>query len=123
MVTTITLTDSMVGTVISPAADGFITKMTMTQAQWPAWQQENHFAFPLPRGRWTSGRLVLTDLGGVGRRVFNFATQHGVFFGSRVLMNGGSIGFRGDLFLEAIPKGQEWEVDFSDVPVRSQQAA
>lgn len=122
-ITTVTITDALIGTIVSPGPDQFITRLVMTQSQWPTWQQEHHLALPYPHGRWTGGRFVLRDLGGAGQRVFNFATQHGVFVGSRILMNDASIGFRGDLLLECLPRGQEWEVDFSDVPVSVQQAA
>ena len=70
--TTIILNDTLVGTVISPFPDGFVARLMLTQSQQPAWQQEHRLALPYPRGRWTSGRFVLTDQGGAGQRVFNF---------------------------------------------------
>ena len=123
-ITNITLDATKIGQVISPAPDGFVVKLMMTKSQTPAWQQEHHLAFPYPRGRWTSGRLVLTDLGGAGQRVFNFSTQSGALTGGHVVMSGGqSFQYRGDLLLECCPLGQVWELSLSDVPVRSQQAA
>jgi hypothetical protein len=114
----------LVGQVISPFPDGFIAKLVMIKSQWPAWQQENFLVAPYPHGQWKSGRFVLRDLGGAGRRLLNFASQHGVLTGGQTLLaSGQSFGFRGDLVLECCPLGQEWEIDFSDVPVRSQQAA
>jgi hypothetical protein len=122
--TKITLNDTLVGQVVSPFPDGFVVRLMMTQSQWPARQQEHHLAFPYPRGRWTSGRFVLTDLGGAGQRVFNFASQHGVLTGGHVLLTGGqSFQYRGDLLLECLPTGQEWELSISDVPVVRAEAA
>jgi hypothetical protein len=117
-ITRATINDTMIGTVISPFPDGFIAKMTMLKSQSPAWQKEHHLAFPYPRGRWTSGRVVLTELGGAGQRVLNFASQYGALTGGHVLLtNGQSFRFRGDLLLECLPRNQVWEIDFSDVPV------
>jgi hypothetical protein len=118
MITTVIIDATMVGQVISPRPDQFITRMVMTESQQPPLQVENWVDLPPPHGRWTSGRVVLTDLGGAGRRLLNFATQYGVFFGSTVLMTGGqNFRFRGDLVLECLPQNQVWEIDFSDVPV------
>jgi hypothetical protein len=117
-ITKATITDTMIGTVVSPFPDGWVTRMAMTQAQSPAWQTENHFAFPLPFGTWRSGRFVLRDLGGAGMRVINVSTQCGALTGGyAILTNGQSFRYRGDLLLECLPQNQEWEIDFSDVPV------
>lgn len=110
--TTITLDDTMSGTVISPFADGFLTRLEMTKSQSPAWQQECFL--PYPFNRWSGGRFCLRDARGV---VFNFATQSGALFASRVMLNGASYAYVGDLYLECAIRGQEWELDCSDVPV------
>jgi len=116
-ITTVVVNDALVGTIIGPP-DGYITRIVMTKGQEPAWQQENFIATPFPDGRWLNGRFVLRDQGGAGRRVISFATQYGVLFADRTLMTSGqSFRFSGGLLLECLPVGQEWEVDFSDVPV------
>lgn len=117
-ITTIQITDALIGTVVSPFPDGFVTKMTMTKSQQPAYQIEHHFALPLPYGTWRAGRFVLRDQGGAGRRVINVSTQHGALVSGHTLMTDGqAFAYSGDLVLEALPKGQEWELSISDVPV------
>ena len=111
MITTIQITDANAGTVISLFPDGFITKMTMTKSQQPAYQIEHHLPLPYPAGRWTGGRFVLRDRGGAGRRLINVSTQHGALTSGPILMAAGQqFAYSGDLILEAIPKGQEWEI-------------
>ena len=125
-ITTIVLNDTMIGSIISPGPDQFVTRLTMTKAQWPAWQQECWLPLPPPHGLWASGRFVLRDRAGSGVRMVSVCTQHGgVFQGGNTLMTAGqSFQFNGDLTLECLARGQEWEIDFSDVPVtRADQAA
>jgi hypothetical protein len=117
MITEVLINDTMSGTVISPFPNGFLTKLQMKQGQEPAWQQESYL--PYPFNRWTGGRFVLKDATGV---LFNFATQNGALFASRILLNG-SYAYRGDLFLECALKGQIWQMSISDTPVIRSQAA
>lgn len=120
--TTITLTGANVGTVVSPFPDGFVVKMVLTKSQSPAWQQENHFAFPYPHGQWRTGRFVIRD--GAGHRLVNLSTQTGALTSGHALMTAGQqFAYSGDLVLEALPKGQEWEISLSDVPVHALRAA
>ena len=122
--TTVILNNSMVGTIVSPGPDQFVTKLTMTKSQWPPFQVESHLPFPLPFGKWTSGRFVLRDGGGAGRRLINISTQTGALTSGDVLMAAGqAFAFRGDLVLECCSRGQVWEVDFSDTAVTSLRAA
>lgn len=116
--TTVTIDATMIGTIISPGPDQFVTRLMLTRPQQPAWQQEHHFPLPYPRGRWTSGRFVLTDLGGSGQRVFNFSTQTGALVAGHVVMSGGqAFQYRGDLLLECCPASQAWEIQISDIPI------
>ena len=116
--TTITLDATKIGQIISPAPDGYVTRMMMTRSQTPAWQVENWVDFPPPHGTWTSGRLVLTDQGGSGQRVFNFSTQTGALVAGHVVMSGGqAFQYRGDLLLECCPASQAWEIQISDIPI------
>lgn len=123
-VTSIILTDALVGTIVSPGPDQFVTRLEKTRSQWPPYQVENWFSFPLPYGTWRAGRFALRDRGGAGARLINVSSQVGCLTGANALMtNGQSFQFRGDLVLECLPAGEEWQIDFSDVPVLVQQAA
>jgi hypothetical protein len=119
MITTITLDDSKIGTVVSPAPDGYLNRLEKTQGQWPAFQVEDWSDFPYPFGTWRAGRFVLRE--GNGRRLYNFASQ----INAPVILVGANIQFRGDLTLECLPRGEIWRLDISDVPTaaRSQWAA
>jgi hypothetical protein len=114
---TITLTDALIGTVISPGPDQFITRLEKTRNQWPAFQVENWDVLPYPHGTWRAGRFLLRE--GNGRRLYNFASQSN----GEVILLGASIRFTGDLTLECLPAGEEWRIDFSDVPTARLQAA
>jgi hypothetical protein len=117
-ITSITLDATMVGTIISPAPDGYVTRLMLTRSQQPPYQTENWIDLPYPRGRWTSGRFVLTDQGGSGQRVFNFSTQTGALVAGHVVMSGGqAFQYRGDLLLECCPASQAWEIQISDIPI------
>jgi hypothetical protein len=72
-ITTITLTDALIGTIVSPGPDQFITRLEKTRTQWPPVQVENWFAFPYPYGVWKAGRFVLRQ--GDGRRIYSFQNQ------------------------------------------------
>jgi hypothetical protein len=118
-ITTVTLTDALIGTIVSPGPDQFITRLEKTRTQWPPVQVENWVALPYPDGVWKTGRLVLRQ--GDGRRIMSFHNQ--TAFGAVLLAT--PTRFLGDLTLECLPAGEEWRIDFSDTPVtaRSQQAA
>jgi hypothetical protein len=118
-VTSITLTDALVGTIISPAADGYITHLEKTQDQQPPFQVENWNVLPYPHGWWQAGRFVLRDRGGAGRRLYNFASQSV----TEVILRSASIRFHGDLVLECLPAGEQWRLDISDVAVARNVAA
>jgi hypothetical protein len=112
-ITTITLTDRLVGTIVSPAADGYITHLEKTRTQWPPVQVENWVALPYPHGVWKTGRFVLRQ--GDGRRIYSFQNQSafdGVLLATPTR-------FLGDLALECLPLGEEWRIDFSDTPTRA----
>ena len=122
--TKITLNDTLVGQIVSPFPDGFITRMVLMQSQTPAWQPECWIDLPYPHGTWRSGRFILRDLSGAGKRLINVSTQVGCFSGGHVLMAAGqAFQFRGDLILECLPRNQVWEIEFSDVPVYALRAA
>jgi hypothetical protein len=57
----IQLNDTMVGTIISPAADGYITYLKKTLSTPYHYQVgiESWFPLPRPHGVWKTGRLVL----------------------------------------------------------------
>lgn len=123
-ITEITLTDAMVGTIVSPGPDQFIVKLVLVRAQQPAFQVECWSDLPYPFGTWRSGRFILRDRGGVGHRLINLSTQTGALVAGHVLMaSGQQFAYSGDLILECIPRGQEWTLEISDVPVSVQQAA
>lgn len=113
----ITITDAMAGTVISPFADGHIARLELVRTQWPVQQPEAYLPYPFLR--WTGGRFVLKDARGV---MFNFATESALF-ASRVVINGTSYAYHGDLYLECALRGQEWLMEISDTPVIRSQAA
>lgn len=117
MITTITITDAMAGAVISPFPNGHIARLELVRSQWPVRQQENYLGYPYRR--WLSGRFCLKDATGT---LFNFATESALF-ASRVVINGTSYAFRGDLYLECALRGQEWLMEISDVPITRSQAA
>jgi hypothetical protein len=69
-------------------------------------------------GRWLTGYFVLRD-GGV-RDVICCSPQTSGGFGpggSGELITGGSIGFKGQLMIIAVPRGSTWALTLSDVPV------
>ena len=113
----ITITDAMAGAVISPFPDGHIARLELVRTQWPVQQPEAYL--PYPFCRWVSGRFHLKDDRGT---LFNFATESALF-ASRVVINGTSYAYRGDLFLECALRGQEWLMEISGVPVIRSQAA
>jgi hypothetical protein len=110
-ITTITLTDALVGTIVSPAADGYITHLEKTKTQWPPHQIEGWVVLPYPDGVWKTGRFVLRQ--GDGRRIMSFQNQSA--FGGVLLAT--PTRFLGDLTLECLPAGEEWRIDFSDTPI------
>jgi hypothetical protein len=115
--TPITLTGALVGTIISPGPDQYITRLEKTKSQWPAYQVEEWIVPPYPHGLWKAGRFVLRQ--GNGQRIISFASQsNSVFLRTPTR-------FLGDLTLECLPRGEEWRLDISDTPVtaRSQWAA
>ena len=111
----ITLNDTMVGTIVSPAPDQYITYLKKTH--WTPYQAdiENWFVPPYPHGIWRSGRFVLRQ--GDGRRIFSFGKET-----SGVLLVTPTR-FLGNLVLECLPAGEEWRIDFSDTPASRAQAA
>jgi hypothetical protein len=111
--TTVTLNDTMIGMIVSPGPDQFVTRLEKTRTQWPPVQNESWFVPPYPHGVWTAGRFVLRQ--GDGRRIYSFnsQTQAGVLIRS-------SIRFVGDLTLECLALGEEWRIDFSDTPISAQ---
>lgn len=117
MITTITITDAMAGTIISPFPDGHIARLELVRTQWPVQQPEAYLPYPFLR--WTGGRFHLKDDRGV---VFSFATESALF-ASRVVINGTSYAYHGDLYLECALRGQEWLMEISDIPITRSQAA
>lgn len=111
--TTITLTGALVGTMVSPAADQWITRLEKTKSQWPAYQVESWVVPPYPHGVWRAGRFVLRQ--GDGQRIISFQSQST----SGVLLVTPTR-FLGDLMLECLPAGEEWRIDFSDTPISAQ---
>lgn len=113
-ITELILDAASVGTVIG-FPDGYLSTLQQITPQSPSWQQEN-----ILHGRWTSGRFVLRDDNGV---IYNFSTQSGEVFGvgggvaPGILLLGASIAYRGDLYLECLPRGAVWMLQISDVPV------
>jgi hypothetical protein len=112
----ITLNDALVGTIVSPAADGYITHLEKTRTQQPPHQIEDWVVPPYPHGLWKTGRFVLRQ--GDGRRIYSFNSQQH----AGVLLIGASIRFLGDLTLECLAAGEEWRIDFSDTPVTARAA-
>jgi hypothetical protein len=114
--TTITLTDALIGTIVSPGPDQFITRLEKTQNQWPPFQIEDWAVTPYPYGTWRAGRFVLRE--GNGRRLFNFNQNN-----APVILLSASIRFVGDLLLECLPLGEVWRLDISDVPTAARSLA
>jgi hypothetical protein len=111
----IQLTGALVGTIISPGPNQWITRLEKTRVQTPAYQNESWIALPYPDGHWRAGRFVLRQ--GNGQRIISFASQST----SGVLLVTPTR-FLGDLLLECLPAGEEWRIDFSDTPVTRAQA-
>ena len=108
MISEIIIDDGMIGAIVSPAPDQFLTTLQTLTPQNPAQQMENFIAIPYPHGRWSAGRFVLR---GANRALFSFSTLHGGVCGvgdgvaQRILLLGASIAYRGDLVLECLPRG------------------
>jgi hypothetical protein len=106
----------MVGTIISPAADQYITYLKKISSTPYQIEIEDWFPFPRPHGIWKTGRLVLRQ--GDGRRIISFS---GVHTTDVYLL--APTRFLGDLMLECLPARDEWRIDFDDTAVRSRWAA
>lgn len=112
----ITLNDTMVGTIVSPGPDQYIARLEKTSTTPYVLATENWFALPRPHGIWRAGRLVLRQ--GDGQRIISFSGIHTTDV--RLLT---PTRFLGNLVLECLPLGETWRIDFSDTAVSAQSQA
>jgi hypothetical protein len=111
-----TITDADVGRVLTPA-NGFLINLSRTSATPPGYEIVE---WDEGRQQVKAGRLVLRASGDV-RDLVCIDTQSGGGWGqharSEIVLANRSIRFRGNLLLIAVPKGSQWSVSISGVPV------
>lgn len=115
--TTYTISDTNIGSVL-PIQDGFITDLAMTTS--PSVYEVPSFN----QGRWSSAFFTLRD-SGWRRDYISFAPGScSPYSGSRrdIIVNG-SWRYYGDLAVVSVPRGSQWSISISDVPVVRQVAA
>jgi hypothetical protein len=122
VITSYTLTDTDVDRALTPA-NGFIVNLTLTRGgpfETPSWDP-GFGKF----GRFKSGYFTLA--GALDPRlIFNFSSQTsgGIALSSgsaRQLILDASLAYLGELIVVAVPRGSEWRIDLSDVPMSNRE--
>lgn len=120
MLTDYTLDELSIGSVL-PVQNGYVANLARTQAPPPGLNETAQW--DEGKQRWTAGRLVLRGEGD-RRDLFCIDATHGGWASfdrdQAFVITGGSFPYRGGLKIICVPRGSEWSLTLSDMPVARQ---